>query len=870
MEQSSRPKALGVFWDIENCNVPSGKSAVAVCERIRAQSFFRDHREIQFAVVCDVTREHKVVLEDLDKAQVDILHVGSNRKNAADDKLKQLMRRFADLHRDGSRIVLISGDMDFAADIADFKRRMFLSVILLHSPNASESLINAASSAHNFQELLASIPSRLEAMPGMTPEETQISVSNLPSVSDYSEEVMRAELNDIGHRHSGTLKSLNCVNGSAVLRFPSLEQATLFKQRFIHHKIGNRSINVHWGPKTTSRGKSPGRQQQQQRSSSRVAAADQQQHQQRSRCKSFSQSPGPGPAAPRSRTYSECERKTSNEHVALSSSQESTGADVVVESLARPSRPRLVSESSLTADVSSGEEVKPRQIRRPPAKIRSRAKLKNRKKSEATTEFLANKTSVVATSEGNRQEQENWKILAEDVVELLEEQPDFCLEVEQLNGLLGGQIGVLGSPSGRLNERDLKNKMVDHVEVRGNLVTLPLSRLSAPLESRLVNLLRDTPSQAIPVEKVEGLYFAAHGSNFQRLLEVQSLPSLPLLIASCPNLAILEPHLQRSTERAPTPPVNKMLTLLTSDLVSAHLRKVTDLVHHLTRERTLQQISVGDLERAWHQKEGRTSSLQLSVLARRSEVTVSAGWVALPDYMKQGYKLVELLTSVGGVAPIATLASQHGPEVRTALAALDRLELLVRRRGGSVMLEELFRQLEGAAVAGGGFNQSEGAATTGGAEGRSSRQEELAGAFPDLVAAIPGRRMSRGLRTVRQEQLFQPKLNKLSLTSFVATEVGRRERGTSLQGEFSETRESGSTGIQAKQMAEREERLGLQARMSSSPPYSPQRSSTPGDIITIDSDAESTKSSTWTPSPRGPEGSRRRSRLAANFSGNEL
>ena len=32
------------------------QSAVAVCERIRAQSFFRDHREIQFAVVCDVTR----------------------------------------------------------------------------------------------------------------------------------------------------------------------------------------------------------------------------------------------------------------------------------------------------------------------------------------------------------------------------------------------------------------------------------------------------------------------------------------------------------------------------------------------------------------------------------------------------------------------------------------------------------------------------------------------------------------------------------------------------------------------------------------------------------------------------------------------
>ena len=66
-------QALGVFWDIENCNVPNGKSAIAVCEKIRAQSFFLGHREIQFAVVCDVTREHKAVLEDLDKAQVNLM-----------------------------------------------------------------------------------------------------------------------------------------------------------------------------------------------------------------------------------------------------------------------------------------------------------------------------------------------------------------------------------------------------------------------------------------------------------------------------------------------------------------------------------------------------------------------------------------------------------------------------------------------------------------------------------------------------------------------------------------------------------------------------------------------------------------------------
>ena len=67
--------------------------------------------------------------------------------------------RFADIHRGGgARIVLISGDRDFAADIADYKRRMRLSVILLHTNNCPQSLMLAASEHYNFQELLSSVP----------------------------------------------------------------------------------------------------------------------------------------------------------------------------------------------------------------------------------------------------------------------------------------------------------------------------------------------------------------------------------------------------------------------------------------------------------------------------------------------------------------------------------------------------------------------------------------------------------------------------------------------------------------------------------------------------------------------------------------
>ena len=36
--ESQHTPPLGVFWDIENCQVPSGKSALSVCDKIREVS----------------------------------------------------------------------------------------------------------------------------------------------------------------------------------------------------------------------------------------------------------------------------------------------------------------------------------------------------------------------------------------------------------------------------------------------------------------------------------------------------------------------------------------------------------------------------------------------------------------------------------------------------------------------------------------------------------------------------------------------------------------------------------------------------------------------------------------------------------------
>lgn len=88
---------IGVFWDIENCQVrneffrffyafpsslftmlskivkvPKGRSAVVIAQAIR-DKFFHGYRETEFLVVCDVKKENSQVIQELNDAQVSIL-----------------------------------------------------------------------------------------------------------------------------------------------------------------------------------------------------------------------------------------------------------------------------------------------------------------------------------------------------------------------------------------------------------------------------------------------------------------------------------------------------------------------------------------------------------------------------------------------------------------------------------------------------------------------------------------------------------------------------------------------------------------------------------------------------------------------------
>ena len=67
---------VGIFWDIENCKVPNGRSAFHLAQKFR-NHFVEGKREVEFMCVCDTLKETGEVINDLNKAHVSICCFGS-------------------------------------------------------------------------------------------------------------------------------------------------------------------------------------------------------------------------------------------------------------------------------------------------------------------------------------------------------------------------------------------------------------------------------------------------------------------------------------------------------------------------------------------------------------------------------------------------------------------------------------------------------------------------------------------------------------------------------------------------------------------------------------------------------------------------
>ncbi|XP_023385420.1 meiosis regulator and mRNA stability factor 1 isoform X6 [Pteropus vampyrus] len=233
---------IGVFWDIENCSVPSGRSATAVVQRIR-EKFFKGHREAEFICVCDISKENKEVIQELNNCQVTVAHINATAKNAADDKLRQSLRRFANTHTAPATVVLVSTDVNFALELSDLRHRHGFHIILVHKNQASEALLHHANELIRFEEFISDLPPRL---PLKMPQcHTLLYVYNLPANKDGKS--ISNRLRRLSDNCGG--KVLSITGCSAVLRFINQDSAERAQKRMENEDVFGNRIIVSFTPK---------------------------------------------------------------------------------------------------------------------------------------------------------------------------------------------------------------------------------------------------------------------------------------------------------------------------------------------------------------------------------------------------------------------------------------------------------------------------------------------------------------------------------------------------------------------------------------------------------------------------------------------
>ncbi|XP_030583716.1 meiosis regulator and mRNA stability factor 1 isoform X2 [Archocentrus centrarchus] len=236
---------VGVFWDIENCSVPSGRSAGAVVQRIRNR-FFQGHREAEFICVCDISKESKAVIQELNNCQVTVAHINATAKNAADDKLRQSLRRFAETHTAPATVVLVSSDVNFASELSDLRHRHGFHVILVHGNHTSSALLQHAHRHVPFQEITADLPPRM--LVKAQPSFNHLYVYNLPLNCDKNmRNAVKLRLRRLSDNCGGRV--LGVSQGSAVLRFGSPEAAARARKRMENEDVFGHRISLSFSPR---------------------------------------------------------------------------------------------------------------------------------------------------------------------------------------------------------------------------------------------------------------------------------------------------------------------------------------------------------------------------------------------------------------------------------------------------------------------------------------------------------------------------------------------------------------------------------------------------------------------------------------------
>jgi hypothetical protein len=149
---------VGVFWDLENVNIPKGADAQDVVARI-----FEDVRNkygfvetfCAFADPAQVKSDIRLAFQTHSVRLVDCVRTGNNKKDVVDKFMMAEMANFAMANHGNHAVVcVISGDGDYCIMLSILKRwRHRIVVILPDEAQTNSRLRSVADSMHRFKEV---------------------------------------------------------------------------------------------------------------------------------------------------------------------------------------------------------------------------------------------------------------------------------------------------------------------------------------------------------------------------------------------------------------------------------------------------------------------------------------------------------------------------------------------------------------------------------------------------------------------------------------------------------------------------------------------------------------------------------------------
>ncbi|GBN61422.1 Meiosis regulator and mRNA stability factor 1 [Araneus ventricosus] len=226
---------IGFFWDFENIRVPKDKSGYTIIQRLR-ENFLQDRFESEFIVVCDIRKERDDVLDEINQAQVKIVHVRSTAKNSCDEKLKTCMSQFVQNNGPGSTLVLLSSDINFCPFLAEFRYMKKINIILIHNA-ASNYLLNICNENFPFSLFTEDLPPRRVEKP-LQP--AYVMVTGLPQkMPEFS---VKKTLSLLTDNRGG--KVLSVTGSTAVIKFASTEYAVQAQRRLKNETVGKKKITA--------------------------------------------------------------------------------------------------------------------------------------------------------------------------------------------------------------------------------------------------------------------------------------------------------------------------------------------------------------------------------------------------------------------------------------------------------------------------------------------------------------------------------------------------------------------------------------------------------------------------------------------------